>query len=152
MSTRTRAAVALLALLAPAAGCSSPPPTAPPAAPSSAPPSSSPGPAVLRLDEHADGTTVRVAPGTVVRIELPGTYWSAPAADAPQTLRPTGGTTSPAPSCRPGAGCGEVTAGFLAGPPGTAHVSAHRTTCGEALVCPPGQRTFTVTVTVAAGA
>ncbi|MFD4535285.1 hypothetical protein ACFWNL_08510 [Kitasatospora sp. NPDC058397] len=136
MTVRTLAAAALLAL---AAGCSS---NTGPAAPGP------PAPTALVLDEHADGTTVRVAPGTVVRVELHSTYWSPAAGDSPRTLRPTATATTPAPSCRPGGGCGRVTAGFLAASPGTARLSAHRTTCGEALACPPGQRAFTVTVTV----
>ncbi|MEV7938973.1 hypothetical protein AB0O82_22920 [Kitasatospora sp. NPDC088264] len=133
MTVRTLAAAALLAL---AAGCSSN--TGP----------ATPGPPTLVLDEHADGTTVPVAPGTVIRVELHSTYWSPAAGDSPRTLRPTATATTPAPSCRPGGGCGRVTAGFLATAPGTARLSAHRTTCGEALACPPGQRAFTVTVTV----
>ncbi|MBV2153074.1 hypothetical protein [Kitasatospora sp. SUK 42] len=109
------------------------------------------GPSALVLDEHADGTTVRVTPGTVLRVELHSTYWSPPVGDGPQTLVATGGTSSPAPSCRPGGGCGLVTATYRAEAPGTARLTAHRTSCGEAVVCPPNQRSFTVTVTVAPG-
>ncbi|MFJ3220187.1 hypothetical protein ACIPLC_30245 [Kitasatospora sp. NPDC086801] len=138
MTARTLAAAALLAL---AAGCS---PGTGPAAPGPSTPSA------LVLDEHADGTAVRVAPGTVVRVELHSTYWSPAADDNPRTLRPTATATATATACRPGGGCGQVTAGFLAAAPGTARLSAHRTTCGEALACPPGQRAFTVTVTVSA--
>ncbi|MDH6123735.1 hypothetical protein [Kitasatospora sp. GP82] len=129
--------VALLAL----AGCAS-------GTPSVAPPMTlAPTPVVL--DETADRTTVRVAVGTGVRIDLHSTYWSAVTSSAPTVLRPSGAASTQAvPSCRPGSGCGAVTSDFVAAEAGSAVLTAQRTSCGEALACPPDSRSFTVTVQV----
>ncbi|GAB7185046.1 hypothetical protein ATKI12_4877 [Kitasatospora sp. Ki12] len=112
--------------------------------------SSAPGRATVEVDEHADRTTVDVAAGTTVTLTLHSTYWSAPASSAPDVLAPNGTpTTAASPSCRPGGGCGTVAASFTARAPGTARLTATRTSCGEALNCPPEQRGYQLTVKVA---
>jgi hypothetical protein len=45
-------------------------------------------------------------------------------------------------------GCGTVTQGFVALSDGSATVRASRTTCGEAMACPPQDATYEVTVRV----
>ena len=100
------------------------------------------------LDERARGTTVRVSTGTHVVVRLHSTYWSPPAASDPGVLTSTGGGTTPAATCPPGRGCGVSSEQFTALRPGTAHITARRDSCGEAMRCPPGQGRYDVTVTV----
>jgi hypothetical protein len=114
-------------------------------------PASSPPPRAVVLDEHAAGTTVRLRVGTPLLVRLHSTYWSAPAASDPAVLAPDGpGGTTPGGGCVPGGGCGTSQARFTATRPGTARITAHRTTCGEAMLCPPAERRYEVTVRVAA--
>ncbi|MFD5463707.1 hypothetical protein ACFWIQ_12940 [Kitasatospora sp. NPDC127059] len=106
-------------------------------------------PAAVTADEHANHTTVKVAVGATVSVVLQGTYWSAAASSAPGVVSPAGApTTAPSPSCRPGGGCGTVTTSFAARAAGTAHLTASRTACGEALNCSPDQRSYDVTIEV----
>ncbi|WBP85023.1 hypothetical protein [Kitasatospora cathayae] len=106
-------------------------------------------PAAVTADEHANHTTLKVAVGATVTVQLHGTYWSAATSSAPDVLAPAGSpTTVPSPSCRPGGGCGTVTTSFAARTAGTAHLTASRTACGEALNCSPDQRTYDVTIEV----
>ncbi|MBM9510374.1 hypothetical protein [Actinacidiphila acididurans] len=114
-------------------------------------PASSPPPRAVVLDEHAAGTTVRLRVGTSLLVRLHSTYWSAPAGSDPAVLAPDGpGGATPGGRCVPGGGCGTSQARFTATRPGTAHITAHRTTCGEARLCSPAQRRYEVTVIVAA--
>ncbi|CAM5597610.1 protease inhibitor I42 family protein [Kitasatospora aureofaciens] len=106
-------------------------------------------PAAVTADEHANHTTLKVAAGATVSIQLHGTYWSAVSSSAGDVLASVGApTTAPSPSCRPGGGCGTVTTSFTARTAGTAHLTASRTACGEALNCAPDQRSYDVTVEV----
>ncbi|KIQ66179.1 hypothetical protein TR51_00310 [Kitasatospora griseola] len=139
---RRTAAAALLALVA-LSGCGSATTVASPAA--------HPAPGLVVLDESADRTRITVAPGTTVRTELHSTYWSPATSTDPGLLAPAGQpTTAAAPSCRPGSGCGTVTTAFTARTAGSARLTAHRTSCGEARPCPPGQQDYTVDVDIAA--
>ncbi|MFG2844181.1 hypothetical protein ACGF12_13565 [Kitasatospora sp. NPDC048296] len=105
--------------------------------------------AAVTADEHANHTTLKVAVGTTISVDLHSTYWSAATSSAPDIVAPAGSpATSPSPSCRPGGGCGTVSASFTARTPGTAHLVASRTICGEALNCGPDQRTYDVTIEV----
>ncbi|MEU6970402.1 hypothetical protein AB0A71_22205 [Kitasatospora aureofaciens] len=106
-------------------------------------------PAAVTADEHANHTTLKVAAGATVSVQLHGTYWSAVSSSAGDVLASVGApTTAPSPSCRPGGGCGTVTTSFTARTAGTAHLTASRTACGEALNCSPDQRSYDVTVEV----
>ncbi|MFD8705025.1 hypothetical protein ACFV1W_20780 [Kitasatospora sp. NPDC059648] len=106
-------------------------------------------PAAVTADEKANRTTLKVAVGATVSVQLHGTYWSAVASSAADVLTPAGApTTAPSPSCRPGGGCGTVTTSFAARTAGTAHLTASRTACGEALNCAPDQRSYDVTIEV----
>ena len=101
------------------------------------------------VDERANGSTVRLCVGQSLRVELHSTYWQNVASSDPSVL--VGGSTralAPSSPCIPGAGCGTLVTSFRAAGSGSATVSAHRTTCGEALLCRPNQRSYTVTVTV----
>ena len=102
------------------------------------------------VDERANGTEVRLCVGQILRVELHSSYWRDVASSQDAIL--LGGSTQalpPSPSaCVAGAGCGTLVTTFQAVAAGTATVTAHRTTCGEALLCAPNQRTFALTVTV----
>ncbi|MEU4117110.1 hypothetical protein AB0F71_21745 [Kitasatospora sp. NPDC028055] len=140
-------AAALLALT----GCGS---TGPSTAASAPAPTvtavTTPAAVTVTADEKANHTTVKVSVGATVSVELQGTYWSGATSSAPAVVAPTGSpTTAPSPSCRPGGGCGTVTTSFTARTAGTAHLTAFRTVCGEALNCTPNQRSYDVTVEVA---
>jgi hypothetical protein len=110
--------------------------------------------AVRMLNEKDNGKTITVDSGDVLTVQLSNTYWrfAAPSGPAVRMLgEPT--TSSSAPfnpekSCVPGAGCGTVTANFQSAAPGTAVVSATRSSCGEAMACGGGEGTYTVTVIV----
>ncbi|MEV7186784.1 hypothetical protein [Kitasatospora sp. NPDC093102] len=145
MSPRRPAVPAIAAALLTLAGCASTGtvPSTPAATPAAL------SPATVTVDEHADHTTLKAAVGTTVTLTLHSIYWSAATSSAPDVVTPDGApTTAPSPSCRPGGGCGTVTASFTARAPGTARLTATRTSCGEALNCPPEQRGYEVTVEV----
>ncbi|MHB8692373.1 MAG: hypothetical protein ACYDHH_14125 [Solirubrobacteraceae bacterium] len=106
--------------------------------------------ATRSLSESANHHTVKVKKGTTLVVTLHSTYWAFNALSG-RALRAKGkAVTTPAPmgTCVPGGGCGTVTARFVAHADGSATISASRTSCGEALLCQPSQRTYTVKVTV----
>lgn len=147
---RTALATGLAAALA--AGCASQARPAHVGSPLSATPAATAsafsGPVLL--DERAGGTTIRVRTGTTVWVRLRSVYWSTPSSSAPAVLARTGGGARSGGTCPPGGGCGVSTARFAARRPGTAHVTAHRGSCGEAMRCPPGRERYAVTVVVTA--
>ena len=103
------------------------------------------------LGENDNGRTVRVTVGTTVTVVLHSTYWTFAATPAGGVLGPAGApqvSASPVHACVPGQGCGSVTAGFTALRVGVASIVATRTVCGEAALCPPGQRTYRVAIVV----
>jgi hypothetical protein len=149
-------ALVLAAVLGATGACSSasgPPPGSTAGSPPShtTTPAATASPATLTLDEHALRTSVHVTNGTAVVVLLHSTYWSTPTSSDPDVLVPGGGGSSPTGSCAPGGGCGVSSARFAAAHPGTARITAHRSSCGEAMRCPPGQSAYEVTVTVSGG-
>jgi hypothetical protein len=102
------------------------------------------------IEDGANGTTVTVSAGTQVQLLLHSSYWGVNASSRPDVLAETGAPAYiPATqACAPGMGCNPVRVTFRAVRAGTAVLSADRTTCGEALRCPPGKRHFQVTVIV----
>ncbi|WP_055489072.1 hypothetical protein [Streptomyces sp. TP-A0356] len=89
-----------------------------------------------------------MATGTLIVVRLHSTYWSTPAGSNPHVLAPSGGGTTSTGTCPPGGGCGVSSAQFTAHRPGTAHVTAQRNSCGEAMRCSPSQGRYEVTVMV----
>jgi hypothetical protein len=130
------------------------PPSSPSSAPSTRPPapsSTDSAPTSLLLSEAANGTTATAAVGATITVVLHSTYWTfAPpsppvlAADGVPTPRPGDGCGPTVP----GSGCGTVTLVVRAAAPGTAAVSAARTSCGEALRCSPAQSAWSATIRV----
>jgi hypothetical protein len=132
------------------AGCGS-------AMPSAGGPATQPGgtatPSVVTVSsDHANGRTFHVKVGERLNLILSSTYWQLRGNSAPAVLRQEGSATPlPRPSTCPkipGLGCTPVRTSFLAVAPGTAVITASRTTCGEALGCAPDQRHFRVTIVV----
>jgi hypothetical protein len=104
----------------------------------------------LLIEDAANGTTVTVRAGTQVQLLLHSSYWGIKDSSRPDVLAQVGAPSDiPATrACAPGMGCNPVRATFRAMRAGTAVLTADRTTCGEALLCPPGKRHFQVTVVV----
>jgi hypothetical protein len=101
-------------------------------------PTPSPRAAVtIAASDAENGRTMTVRVGDRVSVVLDSTYWSFAGSSNAGVMAPAGRpSVSPMPSgCVPGGGCGTVTATFLTIAPGSAQVSASRTTCGEALRC-----------------
>jgi hypothetical protein len=125
----------------------SPGPTSPshPTAPPPAAPSS------RKVSEADDRGTVTLRAGGTLSVVLHSTYWQYDPPSDPSVLRSQADPTySPDPpgSCVPGGGCGTLTAGFRALRPGRAVITAHRTSCGEAMACVGDAGRFSVTVVV----
>ncbi|HEY3606133.1 MAG TPA: hypothetical protein VGL06_01470 [Pseudonocardiaceae bacterium] len=100
-----------------------------------------------------NGHTITITHGGVLTVRLNSTYWHFGTNTSGAALRPAGTpTTSAVPlnasHCVPGQGCGTVTAVFQAVAPGTAVVTASRTSCGEARGCTGGQGVYQLTVMV----
>jgi hypothetical protein len=93
-----------------------------------------------------------VSVGATVKLVLHNTYWAVHDSPDPSVLAMAGQPVysgAGAVKCIPGTGCGTVTATFKAVAPGSARISADRSSCGEALECTGGAGTFEVTVVVA---
>jgi len=104
------------------------------------------------IGDAVNGGSVHACVGQTIRLELGSTYWQ-DVASSDEGVLAADGPTSIAPAspgtCVPGGGCGSVERTFRARAAGTATLSAHRTTCGEALQCSTDQRTFSVRIVVA---
>lgn len=126
------------------------PPTAVP--PTTVPVTTVPSDASAKVvDEKANQTTVRFRVGTRVELLLHSDYWTVVGSSRPDVLAQDGPTRQlpRTPStCPPGVGCQPLQTFFTARTPGSAVVSATRTTCGEALRCLPGQGSLRITVVV----
>ena len=117
---------------------------------SSGPASGSIGHASITERASASGETIHVQPGDRVTLILASTYWRIGGSSAPGVLRPDApAVTRPVPSgCVPGQGCGSVRQSFTAMAAGTAVLTAHRDSCGEALRCTGSQGDFRLVVAV----
>lgn len=102
------------------------------------------------VSEHSNGKTVHVAVGDKIELLLHSTYWNIAPSPHPSVLSASGGqkTLKSASACPPGVGCNPVAVTFTAAAPGTVMLTASRTSCGEAMMCGPGQRHYQVTVVV----
>ncbi|HUW77866.1 MAG TPA: hypothetical protein VMV52_03845 [Candidatus Nanopelagicaceae bacterium] len=109
------------------------------------------------LTTKSNHSTVHVKLGSKLTLILNSTYWTVKPLRRSSSLRVAGNaivkTILPSPdapvACRhAGSGCGTVTVHYKAKHLGTALVRATRVTCGEALLCAPDQKTFSVRVKV----
>jgi hypothetical protein len=97
-----------------------------------------------------NGHRITVQVGDRVSVVLHSTYWNFAGSSNAAVMAPDGSpTVSPNPSgCVPGQGCGTATAVFVAAAPGTAQITASRTSCGEALRCTGSAGMYRLTVAV----
>ena len=104
-----------------------------------------------KLSEPSNHKTVHVAKGTIVIVTLHSTYWgfNAPAGGVLQAVGKPRYAPAGIGACVPGEGCGTVSESYRATRDGSGAINASRTSCGEALLCAPSQRTYTVRVVVA---
>lgn len=107
-------------------------------------------PVTLTATDAASGHTITVHVGDRVSVTLHSTYWTFAASSNPAVVAPDGSpAVSPSPfGCVPGQGCGTVKAVFVAIAPGSAHLTASRISCGEALRCTGSAGIYRLTVTV----
>ena len=104
-----------------------------------------------KLSDSNNRQTVKVTKGTILTVTLHSTYWSfnGPSGGVLRALGTPKVALAPVGTCVPGGGCGTVTESYKAIKDGSGAINASRTTCGEALLCQPSQRTYVVHVTVA---
>lgn len=116
--------------------------------PPTTPPTTAPREATV--GEPDNGSTVSVPAGTTLTLVLHSTYWTVDPSSNPSVLAERGSPTVDPQSqgCVPGQGCGTVTAHFSTVAAGTATISAHRSSCGEALRCTADQSSYRVLVRV----
>lgn len=109
-------------------------------------------PKPIAVLDAANGKTISAVVGGTIELTLSSSYWNIAGSSAPRILRQDGQPSLlPRPSgCPgiPGLGCTPERVGFTALAPGTAVISASRTTCGEALKCVNQPTTFRLTVIV----
>lgn len=112
-------------------------------------PAAGPGSARVSVGQADNGRQITVRQHSTVVVRLASTYWRFAQSEATGALRRVRIDTQPAVHGGvPGSGRGAVVATYRAVSAGTAVVAATRTSCGEALRCPPGQTRFRVTVVV----
>lgn len=118
-------------------------------------------PAPITVHDSDNGKTISAVVGQKITVELGGpsvagsTYWQfAPVAAGVLTsqgdqvvavpsssAQPSGGLINP-----PGMGMGTVSLTVQVATAGTGTITAHRDSCGEAMMCSPGNADYTVTV------
>ena len=103
---------------------------------------------VVTATNAANGKSLALRVGDRLKVTLNSTYWKFGPAPGHVVNHAAGPQVAPDPSCVPGGGCGTVTESFVAVGVGTAHITASRTSCGEAMACTPAQAAFSVTVIV----
>jgi hypothetical protein len=91
---------------------------------------------------------VAVKVGDRIVVTLGSTYWTFNPPSGVAVTQDGDPTVRPSPGCVPGAGCGTVTATYHADTSGTATLSAHRDSCGEALRCTPAQADWRIDANV----
>jgi hypothetical protein len=103
------------------------------------------------VTESDAGHTVVVPRGTTVLLVLHSTYWTFDGSSNSGVLRASSAEAhhpDPPGTCMPGMGCGTVEQSFTALAVGTASLSAHRSTCGEAFPCSAKNSSFHVEIHV----
>jgi hypothetical protein len=91
---------------------------------------------------------VRLIVGQRVQVTLESTFWQFAPADGTVLRVVVAPHPQPAASCIPGGGCGVVTVTYLAAARGNVDVTAHRSSCGEAMGCTAKTGSFVVHVVV----
>jgi hypothetical protein len=101
---------------------------------------------------NANGGTLSVRVGDSVKLVLSSSYWNVSGSSKPRVLGQDGVAVllPRPPGCPaiPGLGCRPIQVMFTALAPGSAIITASRTTCGEALACDKRGTHFQLTVVV----
>ena len=107
-------------------------------------------PRLFTEHDRANGTTIHLAVGDKVALILGSTYWNFSRSSAPQVVRQIGPVTvvHTTRTCLPGEGCQPKRAMYKALSKGTAIITAHRLSCGEALACTGKRGHFRLTIVV----
>ena len=107
-------------------------------------------PRLITERDHSNGKTIHIGVGDKLALILGSSYWNFAGSSAPSVLRQEGNSTLVPTSrrCPPGVGCQPKRAVFKALAKGTAVITAHRLSCGEALRCTGSQGHFKLTVVV----
>jgi hypothetical protein len=107
-------------------------------------------PTVVTVTNRDNGRTITLVLHQRLRVVLSSTYWTLQESSNPAALRMAGRPRiTPRPSgCVPGAGCGTATATYGTVAPGSALVTATRTSCGEAMGCTGATSRFSLHVVV----
>jgi hypothetical protein len=105
---------------------------------------------VVKASEADNGRIVVIHVGDRMSVALNSTYWSFGGTSDSAVLSFEGPAVVAASlsGCVPGGGCGSVTASFSARSPGVAGITAHRASCGEAMLCTGSAGSYRLTVTV----
>lgn len=101
--------------------------------------------------DNSTGTTVRLRVGDRIELILSSDYWTVHGSSKPAVLRQDGHTGQLPPTrsnCPPGVGCRPVYTYFTAVATGTAVITAHRDSCGEARRCVGSEGRYTLNVIV----
>ena len=107
-------------------------------------------PKVVTVTDRDNGRTITLKLHQRLRVVLSSTYWTQKESSNPAIIRLVGQPRiTPQPSgCVPGAGCGTATASYSTVAPGSALITATRTSCGEAMGCTAASSRFTLHVLV----
>jgi hypothetical protein len=107
-------------------------------------------PRLFTEHDRANGTTLRVAVGDKIVLVLGSSYWNFAGSSAPGVVRQIGPVrlVHTTQTCVPGGGCQPKRALYKALSRGTAVITAHRLSCGEALRCTGSRGHFRLTVVV----
>lgn len=100
--------------------------------------------------DSANGSTVKLAPGDKLELILGSSYWNFRGSSAPGVLRQIGSPVllKATRACVVGGGCRPKKVIYRAVKAGTAVITAHRVSCGEALACTGKKGSFKLTVVV----
>lgn len=122
-----------------------------PAVPASSPRSAYSSSLKVTVSDAENGSTLTVNRGADIYVTLHSTYWQFQQASAPRVLVQAAPVLQGDPPSRagiPGSGKGTVRESYHAAAPGTATITATRTSCGEAMRCTAGQGLYRITVIV----
>ncbi len=116
----------------------------------SAAPATAAAATVITVSDADNGGSVALRVGETLRVVLHSTYWTIKGSSDGRVLNAASpAIVSPQTSgCVTGAGCGTVTADFIALAGGPATVDASRTSCGEAMGCTSDSSRWSISVTV----
>lgn len=108
------------------------------------------GTQVIVKRDASNGKTVKMSVGDKLKLVLSSSYWNFNGSSDSRVLRQVGAPVlvKTTRTCVPGGGCQPKRVTFRALKPGTAVITAHRVSCGEALACSASKRNFKLTVVV----